>query len=484
MKKVIADLEDVILKEPSLDVALELAHAYGNLLWFADIGIYDASPLEQALISRCASSFDPPGLDIGVAETGTVIHVVTEPYVTGGHTRLMERLARMHEAPVDLLITKGGSIAAVERVSAYFEKVIQVSALTANSKVSEIAHVLSRYEKVILHIHPDDVYSVIACGLVAGVGRKIFFVNHADHVFSFGCSVADYYFELSSYGRRLDELKVLKGKKSFLGIPIDIPEALWHSECEPSRDEKLRFVTAGSDIKFKPVKELSITPLLHKVLRDYPESTVCVIGSSLRTAYWWWFLKLKYKNRFSVVSTMPYAEYSMEVSRADFFIDSHPIPGGTAFAEQFIAGRRCVGLVSPLQGYSPADLLKRVSPDEVMTSIASYKYPQRVFEMIRDVHSTVNVKSRYIRCIEDGITSPNLLDTYCEWSGDVGMFRQTRSSLSVDVSVSTFLILRKLNAQIAIRLFVSLSFKKQLKLGLKLAMNKLRVFVSSPTDAK
>lgn len=34
------------------------------------------------------------------------MHIVSEPFMTGGHTRLMEKLASMHAEPVDLLISR------------------------------------------------------------------------------------------------------------------------------------------------------------------------------------------------------------------------------------------------------------------------------------------------------------------------------------------------------------------------------------------
>ena len=344
---IFTEIQSAILSEPELDAALELAHIYGNLLWFADVGIYDASDLEQELISRCTATPNRVVVDVDAVVRGSVIHVVTEPYVTGGHTRLMEKLAGMHDRPVDLLITKRASKAALDRVSRYFKSVVQIGLCTPLERVFETTDVLSRYEKIVLHLHPDDIYTVVACGLLnRRAEQKVFFVNHADHVFSFGCSVADYYFELSSYGRRLDALKKIKGVKSFLGIPIDVPEKKYESAKVHLNSESLHFITAASDIKFKPVKGLSLTVLLNRILTEYPNCKVSVIGSNIKTAYWWWLLKVKYKKRFLVIPIMPHSEYLATMQGADFFVDSYPIPGGTAFAEQFVLGRRCVGLVS------------------------------------------------------------------------------------------------------------------------------------------
>lgn len=475
MKSVFDDFAHTIAEEPDLDRALKLAEIYGNLLWFADVGIYDATTVEVDLIARCKASnvWIPTYPDS--CSGSRILHVITEPFLSGGHTRLMEKLAGMSAGTVDLLITGKASAAAVQRVSNYVENVIQIKSISPVEKVCEISDILASYRKVVLHIHPDDICAVVACGVVVRHAvPEIYFVNHADHVFSYGCSVADYYFELSSYGKRLDELKSIKGKKSFLGIPIEIATSAAQPGFKPSAQDSLRFITAGSDIKFKPVKGLSPTHLLDRILSIYPNSSVLVIGSDIKKGYWWWFLKLKYKSRFSVTKSLPYSEYSEIVKSADFYIDSYPIPGGTAFAEQYIAGRRCVGLVSPQQGYSPADLLKRHSVDEVMNTIASYQPSSDILEKIIDVHAIDNVKARFLACLDEGQTSENVLDSYCRWTGNIGLFRSEGSIVPIDVSAQSFSALQILSPQLAARLYRGLSFSKKLKLRIKQAVASYR----------
>jgi hypothetical protein len=475
LKSVFDDIARAIVVEPDLSRALRLAEIYGNLLWFADVGVYDAAAVEVDLIARCKAGYVCAPSHASTLSETRILHVITEPFLSGGHTRLMEKLAGMTGGAVDLLITGKASAAAAQRVSNYVEKVFRINASEPVEKVREIADVVAAYQKVVLHIHPDDIYTVAACGVVADkAGLDVYFVNHADHVFSFGCSVADYYFELSSYGKRLDGLKAIKGRKSFLGIPIEIAASVAHRPFMPSLQDSLQFITAGSDIKFKPVKGLSPTHLLDRVLSDYPNSKMLVIGSDIKTAYWWWPLKLKFRSRFSVAKTLPFAEYNEAVKSADFYIDSYPIPGGTAFAEQYIAGRRCIGLVSPQQGYSPADLLKRPSVDEVMDTIAAYQPSPDILAKIIDVHSINSVKARFTACLDKGQTSTNILDTYCGWTGDIGLFRHDGTPAPFDVSVQSFSALKILSPFLAARLYQGLSFSKKVKLRLKQGIARLR----------
>jgi len=470
LKKLFKDFEVAIRETADLNQALTLASAYGNLLWFADVGIHDAPLIEADLIERCLSMVDTDSVE-APNECGGVLHVVSEPFMTGGHTRLMEKLASMHAEPVDLLISRQVTPDAKAQVCRFFDKVRVISATCPVDVLTEMVGLLLKYEKAVLHIHPDDILVVIACGVAKRIsGLEVFFVNHADHVFSYGTSVADYYFELSGHGRRFDLTKHIQGHKSFLGIPVNIPHGEMANDFKPTTQAPLLFISAGSDIKYKPRKGFSIFKLVARILEDYPASTFMVIGSDVKKAFWWWPLKLRYRSRLSIRAHLDFQEYSELVSKADFYVDSHPLPGGTAFAEQFVKGRRCVGLVSPVQGYSPADRLKRADINAVMGSIADYRHDGEALFAIEKVNAYNSVKERYLKCLYDGQIFANPLDSKDNWAGDTAFFEEQKGSLKADVALDTFLLLARLERNLARRLFAALSMGKKIKLLAKMIL--------------
>lgn len=101
-------------------------------------------------------------------------------------------------------------------------------------------------------------------------------------MFSYGSSVADYYFELSGHGCRVDLTKQIQGRKSFLGIPINVPCGDIAVDFKPEKRAPLLFISAGSDIKYKPRKGFSIFKLVARILDEYPTSTFMVIGSDVK----------------------------------------------------------------------------------------------------------------------------------------------------------------------------------------------------------
>lgn len=475
MKKLMADLESRIISESDVNKALEISAQYGNLLWFADVGIYDAPGIESELIDRC---FEVVNHEVFEHLDGcaSVAHVISEPLLTGGHTRLMEKLAGMHEHPVDLIISRCASPRAELRVKSFFSKMSKVSADRPLDIVIQLVKLFFSYEKIVLHIHPDDICTVVACGVAKRLfGTEVFFVNHADHVFSYGTSVADYYFEISSYGGKLDLAKTIHGKKSFLGIPVKSSVASQNLDLVPDINQSLLFVSAGSDIKYKPNKGKDIFALVSRILDVYTSSRFLIIGTNLKTAFWWWPLKIKYRGRLEIRAHLEFDDYNKAVARADYYVDSHPIPGGTAFAEQYLNGQRCVGLVSPIQGYSPADKLKRQTVDEVLSSINEYLHSDSIFTEIQSVNGVENVKQRYLACLFKGQTTENLLDISNSWTGDVSFFMKDKPRSNIDVSVSSFMSLYHLGGGFALRLFRHLTFFKKIKLLFKILISASRL---------
>jgi hypothetical protein len=446
-----------------------LAQHYGSLCWAINIGVYDNTDIERHLIGRAATEM---GVDVQSKEpVHDTLHIISEPLVTGGHTRLMEKLASMHDSRPDVLISRGGSLKAIEKVSCYFERVHQVRDLPVLERVRSMVKIIAGYQRIVLHIHPDDILAVVACGIDRNRGRgTYYFVNHADHGFSYGSTIADVYFELSSYGRRVDEHKNIIGKKAFLGIPVSLPKGEVDVYKQQAHHDDLVFLTAGSDIKFKPRKGEDIRPLVEQLLRAYPKSKMIVLGANPLTNMWWWKIKLEFRKRISIVGHLPYEQYSEVVKRADYYIDSHPFPGGTAFAEQLLAGRRCIGLVSPFQGYSPADKAKCNGVADVIHKVASYNVDGSLLEQVIKVNGYQHVKNRYISCLYEGRVSPNLMDEYSRWTGDITFMQIEESGCTADVPVGAFLEMRVIKPGLARAVFSSLGMAKRMKLLLKIGV--------------
>lgn len=454
-----------IFSENDLNKALELSQVYGSIFWAADMGVNDAPDLELDLVERIHKELK---CAIAIIPEKDTIHVISEPYLIGGHTRLMESLASMHDSKPDLIITRSASVEVKARLNQFFNTLHEVNVAEPMAQVSEIASLLSDYRNVVLHIHPDDIVSVVACGLLKCTrsATTVYFVNHADHAFSFGSSVADYYFEISSYGARRDGKKSIVGRKSFLGIPVGAPVNNL-SDRSLVAPNSLKFFSAASAFKYKPRAGLSMYPLVCMILDKYSNSTFHIVGANLYTNYWWWGLKFKYRGRFSVVPYLPFEEYEALLTQADFYVDSYPIPGGTAFAEQLIQGRRCIGLVTPIQGYSPAEVLKSQSLADIVDDINTPRDYDHAALLCVQMNGYSVVKQRYLNCIYNKAISTSDMERYVPWTGDTDFMIEGRKIKS-SIPIKTIVTLARLNKKILLKLFLMLVFEQKIIVLIKL----------------
>lgn len=415
--KIILELKNKITSTDDIEYAISLAEVLAKLLWSNNVGVYSFPDIETYLQVKVIDSI---GSSENVRnEDGEILFVISEPYLAGGHTRLMERLSEMLVEDVDLLISRHSGVQEKNRMSSFFASVITVpNSLSILNKIIHISDIYAKYNKLILNIHPDDIISVLSCGLAKkkNPDLKCFFINHADHVFNVGVTVADIWFEISNFGRKIDKLRGVCCPTSFLGIPLDKNSEFFSENIKypKSKDDVNKIISAASGAKFKPIKGVSIFPAISEMLADYPNAIIYIIGVNFYTDYWWWPVKLKHLSRLKLIKTLPYTEYLSLTKDCDLYIDSHPMPGGTAFVEQCLNGVYCTGIESPLQGYTPLEENKRKAGQ----SGFSINNLDIIMERIEAVHSFNKVRERFLNVIHHMTCSGNLLESYKGWTGN------------------------------------------------------------------
>jgi hypothetical protein len=324
----------------------------------------------------------------------------------------MERLASMHEEFPDLVITNKSNINYEGKSeNAIFGKVIDISNLKPEDKLSELTKIFYSYEKVVLHIHPEDFVAAVAMRIVKqSGGTKFYFVNHADHIFSFGRSASDCVLEVSAFGEALGRARCPGLFSSFIGIPL--PIKLESIKFNLNAAEKNTILTSGSFWKFKPKLGYSLPLFLNNVLKKEKNIKLNVLGVRPLKDYWWWSLKLKYPGRVSLKKSVPFEEYKKILKNHLFVLDSFPVTGGTAFPEAIINGQLSIGISSPASGYTPADRLRISDPEEIISILENpLAYEKKIIDVLKSmekVHGFFNVKKRYLSALA-GKTTNNLL---------------------------------------------------------------------------
>lgn len=414
-------IEDKITHTNDIAHKVHLTKMYGSILWSNNIGKYSANEVELEIINALEAGFKFSS----EIRKKKVLFVLSIGYLSGGHTRLMENLASMLSCECDLVITGHVDAALLQKLKKYFSNIFQ-SHTYDNININDIyslASLCATYDNVVLNIHPDDIVSVVAAGLAKRKNKSfIHFVNHADHAFSFGSTVADIWHQISQFGAEIDKLRNLHGRCSFLGIPIANPLRANATSVAIDPRKVNSIITAGSANKYKPIKNKSFAKKVPLLLKQFPNAKITVIGVNLKFNYWWWVAYARNFTRLKFHNALNHSDYLSLIQSADIYLDSYPVPGGTAFVEQYLLGKMCAGYRSPQQGYTPLEKVK----NDIDSDCIEIKAYNDLDDKIREIHSYENVKHRFCLAINNReVTTINWNDYY-HWTGDITIFEKKK----------------------------------------------------------
>ena len=434
---------NLIYSTRSLEDKLKLSEYWGGLNSIFDMGLYEASVLESHLAECVARDSAISSQSLVNASKKNTLHIISEPYLTGGHTRLCERLSSMEKVVPDLLITRSKvqNLAAEQRIVGYFGKSYKFNSNDSMlQRIVGYIAILSNYRKLVMHIHQDDICIVVTIALIKKYHSiKVFFVNHADHCFCFGDSIVDVKLQISSRGYLVDKLRGNANYvSSFIGIPVAIPEQapIYQHDCKI-------FVMAGFSWKMKPNKYGSSPKIVEHILKNKPDSSFIIIGPNLTTDYWWWKLYFKYKKRLSIHRALPYEQYLDAIRTADACVDTCPVIGGTAFVEMALQGLKPFGVSSGIGGYTPLDIVKSKAVDKVLLQ------PEIVglYDKIVCFHSEDHVKSRLLSAL-----SGQCSDFPGEFDVNLNNLMLFNKMKKVPMTLSFLILLKSVNFSLALKL--------------------------------
>lgn len=398
---------DAIKQSNNFEDAVLICDFFTKIVNLSYLRIYDFEEIEKLIYEKFVNKLNFEKENSIEFKRKECIHVVTDTYKTGGHTRLMERLAGMHLDKPTLLVTRECFC----NVDSFFSEVKIIKSVSAVERFKEIFEILCEFEKIILHIHPEDILTVLVVRYIkaSGCKSKIYFVNHADHQFSFGRGVSDLVLEVSCFGYFLKK-KIGEGsyESSFLGIPLsgDFSEVNIENIFPFVND----VVSAGSAWKYKPINIFSFQKKIKEILLKNKKIKFHIIGVNPFFNYWWWPLKIRFPKRLNLIKSMPYAVYIDFLKNKKIFIDSYPITGGTAFAEAFMNGCLPIGFQTIVMGFTPLDKIRISTSEEFLKIIDDPNlYLKKVLELKTDLvdwHSYDRVKYRYLSALDGNYIFP------------------------------------------------------------------------------
>lgn len=331
------------LKARTLEKRMTLAQEAVDYAEYHPTGYYASPEIEGIFIEAAATL---PDVECK-PERGTVLHVLTKAYASGGHTRVVQRWMDLSKGDekhsVVLLHQEDVAVPdwLEETAKKHNGQLIRFDEPDILKRAKLLRELASTYERIVLHIHPDDPLALIAFG-VESFTTPIIFFNHADHLFWLGVSIADMVadmrFDHFSYTRRD------VAKSYTLGIPCapfelntTFDKVAIRRELE-IREDAYVLVTTGSEFKYMPIGGNCLCNQLVEIARREPNVVCYAIGPSVTNREWQWAYEASGGKVLPLGVVSDKELYKKYLQAADLYVCSYPYGGYTAMMDAVQCG--------------------------------------------------------------------------------------------------------------------------------------------------
>lgn len=281
----------------------------------------------------------------------TCLFVMSQAYISGGHTRWIEQWIDcertrtyslvftrpvVNELPgklLRLILERGGRVMCLP----------DSDRLTKALKLREIA---SKFESIIASPHQDDEIPLLAFGTV-DFKRPIAFMNHANHMFWIGMSIADRIIDCGDWQQRMslqyrgaDETYNLPWMK-YESVQDSVVSAVDRIAARKKLSiEESQFVvlTAAPSYKFRRVNGQDFTDVIKSTLDQCPRVMYYIVGMNTEERPDWEKLAESYGGRIRIHPAVPLDELKLYCAAADLYIDSFPFTSGGTVAVARMCG--------------------------------------------------------------------------------------------------------------------------------------------------
>lgn len=356
------ELAEARVAAGDLAAAVGLAQIAARYAFPGNVGLFSSPRLERLLLAIGKQIPSRPCPHTQHREDGRrrILHVLSYGRPVGGDTRcawrwMQEDRGNRHSVAITSQADLAGlyEVPEVLRQSAEssggFLKTLEAPTSKPLEQAVELRLLCQEMDIVVLHLFPYDVVPVLA--LAAGCpAAKTLFVNHADHTFWIGGSVAHSIVHL----RRQSASFLTKRRELQAAIPATLPIPLPCSRpAIPSSEAKAKLgyspdtvllVTIASPFKYSSPGQVGFLDLVAPVLARHPQAVLVAVGPENTGS--WKSAALSTNGRIVPLGTR--WDNDVLYAAADVYLDSVPFSSITSLLE---AGTRGV----PLLGYGSPD---------------------------------------------------------------------------------------------------------------------------------
>ncbi|TQN37465.1 glycosyltransferase involved in cell wall biosynthesis [Blastococcus colisei] len=343
---------------------LRAAMLAGNYAWLAPVGLLSDLRLERTVV-RAVRGSGRVEVD-GERRRGRILHVLSEAYSIGGHTRLVWRWMNLDERTSDVVLTNQLGPVPDRLVESVRDAGGDLHDLRSTAhdlldRARALRQHMDRADLVVLHVHPYDAVALAAVNL-PGVRPPVVYENHADLSFWLGVAGADLLCDLRTHARELDvELRrVPDARIGVLPMPV---EAMTSSPGDALRRElgirpdAVVALTVSDNWKVAACWGRGMHHVLDRVLHWSPQLSFVLVGVTPDAN--WDRLSKRYPGRVFVVGRVP--DSAPYFALGDIYLESYPTRAGTTPLEAAMLGLPVVALADAPEG-DPARIFQTCSP--------------------------------------------------------------------------------------------------------------------------
>ena len=269
------------------------------------------------------------------------LHILTLTYTWGGHSTVTERWIKNSPAWTkhSIVITELGFNIAKDLFSDIVKEkdgeLIFLNKGTYIDKAKKLRKIASEYEYVILNIHMHDAVPMLAFGNDK-FKRPVILYNQSQHTLWLGSLITDLLLEISSSIMDFSKRRRCIRVNEYVGIPVgNVFDRTSEIINKNKLKEKLGFpkdykilLSIGSSYKYNGMDFFNYV----KEILNITQNTIFIIIGLFPQGIWK-SLKKQYNNRLYLLGNIENKYIYQYYQIADLYIDSFPVPGGTAFID-------------------------------------------------------------------------------------------------------------------------------------------------------
>ena len=331
-----------------------LSLQYADYVQYKATGEYCNEDIEKALLI-CGKNIDMDKnnfqdvelmLENYTTSKRKILHVISEGYKIGGHTKLVKNWIKKDEDSISALITTwqmntlpeelieevknhGGFVYSLNNFYGTYEK--------SASLLRKIAYSWS--DIVILHCHMQDPIPILAFAVEGG--PPVFILNHADHRFWIGSSIGDVIVDCREESKKLSFERRGARESFILPVPLsekgDFDKEKYRDKYGIDRKTKV-ILTIAEEYKFKSINQYSYIDILKRIIFETNDTIAYIVGPKREGK--WEQLCLDTNERVKVIGRTENIEELYMIS--DMYLDSFMFSSFTALLDAAMYGLQII----------------------------------------------------------------------------------------------------------------------------------------------